>query len=147
MAQPFTFPETSKLATNTHHVALGTHHPSWRKMPDCHCQGKARAESGTCVWKFLCRTVSDKLGEQHMTLYTAEITELGSVEGDQESRVQVPARKLSLPFWASLFSPTKLKDYTKLSPSCLPPHILLFHMGCFYFTKQVQGGQLILVKS
>ena len=71
------------LAAHTCHVALGTHHPSQQLMPDLYCQGKAGAASGTCVWKALSWTVSDKLGELHVMLHVAEVTEVASVTGDQ----------------------------------------------------------------
>lgn len=83
LAQHFTFPETSMLAAHTCHVALGTHHPSQQLMPDLYCQGKAGAASGTCVWKALSWTVSDKLGELCVMLPIAEVTEVGSVTRDQ----------------------------------------------------------------
>lgn len=66
------------LAAHTRHVALGTHHPSRQLTPGLYCQGKAGAESGTCVWKFLSWTVSDKLSELHVTLCIAEAMEEGS---------------------------------------------------------------------
>ena len=75
------------LAVHTCRVARGTHHSSRQLTPDLHCQGKARAESGTCVWKCLSWTVSDKLSEQHMTLHTAEAVEVGSVTGASETWV------------------------------------------------------------
>lgn len=75
------------LAVHTCRVAQGTHHSSRQLTPDLHCQGKARAESGTCVWKCLSWTVSDKLSEQHMTLHTAEAVEVGSITGASETWV------------------------------------------------------------
>ena len=55
------------LAAHTHHVALGTHHPSQQLLPDHHLHSKARAESATCVWKFLSPTVSDKLADSWLS--------------------------------------------------------------------------------
>lgn len=134
-----TFPETSKLAAHTRHVALGTYYPRRQLMPDRHCQGKTRAESGTCVWKFY---VGLSLTSW---VYSAQLrSQVGSVTGDQETWVQVPNQGLILPFWASFLSPTKLKYYTRLSPSCLPPNIL-YRILSFYPTSP--GWELILAKS
>jgi hypothetical protein len=62
----------SVLAAHTHHFALGTHHPSQQLMPDHYCQGKARAESGTCIWKFLNPTVSGKLNNTYPFEHSSE---------------------------------------------------------------------------
>lgn len=98
------------LAAHTRHVALGTHHPSRQLKPDLYCQGKAGAESGTCVWKFLSWTVSDKLSELHVTLCIAEAMEVGSENLARPPGFnQVPAwgAQFTSFFSASLFSPIK----------------------------------------
>lgn len=94
------------LAAHTRHVALGTHHPSWQLTPGLYCQGKAGAESGTCVWKFLSWTVSDKLSELHVTLCIAEAMEEGSENLASIKSLLGEAQFTSF-FLASLFSPIK----------------------------------------